>query len=88
MAVPRSRRDLGVTALIEGFFASAWFGWGQAEPSRLGAVLGVGSVPALLVAVAGAVAASLVTGLGAGCLLLIFGAIVLVWALRGPWSSI
>jgi hypothetical protein len=28
---PRSRRDLGLTALIEGFFAFVWFGWGQAN---------------------------------------------------------
>lgn len=51
----RSRRDLGITALIEGFFASAWFGWGQAEPSPLGTWLSVGSIVAVLVAIAGAV---------------------------------
>ena len=28
---PRSRRDRGLTALIEGFFGFVWFGWGQAN---------------------------------------------------------
>ena len=52
----RSRRDQGVTALIEGFFAAAWFGWGQAKPPPgLSAVLATGSVVAILTAVAGAV---------------------------------
>jgi hypothetical protein len=39
----QSRRDAGITALVLGFFASAWFGWGQAEaPAGLGAaILGV-----------------------------------------------
>ena len=27
----RSRRDHGMTALIEGFFGFVWFGWGQAN---------------------------------------------------------
>jgi hypothetical protein len=51
----RSRRDLGITALVEGFFAAAWFGWGDAAPSILEPLLIVGSVVGLLVAVAGAV---------------------------------
>jgi hypothetical protein len=51
----RSRRDLGITALVEGFFAAAWFGWGNAAPSSLGPLLVAGSVVGLLVAVAGAV---------------------------------
>jgi len=29
---PRSRRDLGLTALIEGFFAFVWFGWVRRTP--------------------------------------------------------
>jgi hypothetical protein len=51
---PRSRRDRGVTALIEGFFGMAWFGWGQANASPgLSAVLTAGSVLSALVAIAG-----------------------------------
>jgi hypothetical protein len=30
---PRSRRDRGMTALIEGVFGFVWFGWGQANAS-------------------------------------------------------
>lgn len=55
---PRSRRDRGMTALIEGFFGFVWFGWGQANASsglRVG--LAVAGVVALLVAVAGGVQA-------------------------------
>jgi hypothetical protein len=44
-----------MTALVEGFFAAAWFGWGNAAPSSLSTVLVMGSVLGLLVAVAGAV---------------------------------
>lgn len=52
----QSRRDRGVTALVEGFFAAAWFGWGHAEASPgLGIWLDIGSGLALVVAVAGAV---------------------------------
>ncbi|GIH18881.1 hypothetical protein Raf01_70530 [Rugosimonospora africana] len=52
----RTRRDLGVTALVEGFFAAAWFGWGQqAQVAGLEVWLDIGSVVALLVAVGGAV---------------------------------
>lgn len=53
-APSRSRRDLGITALVEGFFASAWFGWGNAAPSSLSTFLVIGSIVGLLVAVAGA----------------------------------
>jgi hypothetical protein len=50
-----SRRDRGMTALIEGFFGFVWFGWGQADAtSGLRPVLAAGGVLALLVAVAGA----------------------------------
>jgi hypothetical protein len=51
---PRSRRDLGLTALIEGFFGFVWFGWGQANAGpglRVG--LAVAGVVAALVALAG-----------------------------------
>ena len=52
----QSRRDAGITALVLGFFASAWFGWGQATPSAgLGTWLTVGSLLSLAVAAAGAV---------------------------------
>jgi hypothetical protein len=50
-----SRRDLGVTALVSGFFASAWFGWGQATRTGWELWLNVGSVAAIVVAVIGAV---------------------------------
>jgi hypothetical protein len=51
----QSRRDAGITALVLGFFASAWFGWGQAAPpAGLGTWLTVGSVLALAVAAVGA----------------------------------
>ena len=55
---PRSRRDRGMTALIEGFFGFVWFGWGQANASAgLSAGLAVAGVVAVLVAVAGGVQA-------------------------------
>lgn len=51
-----SRRDRGVTAFILGFFAAAWFGWGQAEASpTLSSFLIFGSFAALVVAVIGAI---------------------------------
>jgi hypothetical protein len=54
----QSRRDRGLTALIEGLFGFMWFGWGQADPpAGWRIVLGAGAVVALLVAVAGAVQA-------------------------------
>jgi hypothetical protein len=52
----RSRRDAGLTALFLGFFASAWFGWAQADPQpALAPWLNGSSFLAVLVAVAGAV---------------------------------
>jgi hypothetical protein len=55
-AATPSRRDVGLNALFLGFFASAWFGWAQAEPAgSLTPWLNAGSVAALLAAVAGAV---------------------------------
>ena len=52
-------RSRGIVALIEGFFAFMWFGWGQAEaPSSLRVPLLVGSALGALVAVVGAVIAS------------------------------
>jgi hypothetical protein len=50
----RSRRDAGLTALFLGFFASAWFGWAQAD-STLRTWLLVGSIVSLVVAVFGAI---------------------------------
>jgi hypothetical protein len=50
----QSRRDRGMTALIEGFFGFVWFGWGQAN--AVGGVriaLAVAGVAAALVALAG-----------------------------------
>ena len=52
--IVRTRRDLGITALVEGFFAAAWFGWGNASPSPLAPLLVIGSIVGLLVAVCGA----------------------------------
>lgn len=50
------RRDRGLTALILGFFAAGWFGWGGAVPvPGLGLWLTVGNVAALVVAAVGAV---------------------------------
>ena len=55
---PRSRRDRGMTALIEGFFGFVWFGWGQADASTgLPVWLAVAGVVAALVALAGGVQA-------------------------------
>jgi hypothetical protein len=54
--VRQSRRDGGITALVEGFFASAWFGWGQADPpAGLVPWLTAGSIVALVIAATGAV---------------------------------
>ena len=54
----QSRRDRGLTTLIEGLFGFMWFGWGQADPpAGLRIVLGAAAVVALLVAVTGAVQA-------------------------------
>src|SRR4029450_6270498 len=39
----QSTRDRGLTALFEGFFGAAWFGWAQATaPARLGGWLTAG----------------------------------------------
>jgi len=52
-------RSRGIAALIEGFFAFMWFGWGQAEaPSWLRVPLLVGGALGALVAVVGAVIAA------------------------------
>lgn len=51
-----SRRDRATTALILGFFASAWFGWGhEAPPRALVPWLDAGSLLAILTALAGLV---------------------------------
>jgi hypothetical protein len=48
-----SERDLAATALILGFAAVAWFGWGQAQPPAGWSVpLAIGSAAGLAVAVA------------------------------------
>lgn len=45
----QSRRDRGMTALIEGFFGFMWFGWGQADPpAGWRVVLAVGAALLLL----------------------------------------
>lgn len=55
---PQSRRDRGMTALIEGFFGFVWFGWGQADASAgLHPWLAVAGGAAALVALAGGVQA-------------------------------
>ncbi len=49
----RSERDLAATALILGFAAFAWFGWGQAQPPAGWSVpLAIGSVAGVAAAVA------------------------------------
>jgi hypothetical protein len=74
---PPSRRDRGMTALIEGFFGFMWFGWGRANASS-------GLSVVLAVAVAGVGAAALAAAgqsdlhrPGAGVLLTLFGAFAL-----------
>ncbi|MEA2703097.1 MAG: hypothetical protein QOJ69_599 [Actinomycetota bacterium] len=53
-----SRLDSGITALVLGFFAMMWFGWGQADAATaLGAALVVGSAAALVVAALGGIRA-------------------------------
>jgi hypothetical protein len=50
----QSRRDAGITALVLGFFASAWFGWGQAAPAAaLGIVGQADYIPVWVCAVVG-----------------------------------
>ena len=52
----QSTRDRGITALVEGFFANAWFGWGHAAASAtLSIWLDIASAVAVLVAIIGAV---------------------------------
>jgi hypothetical protein len=52
----QSRRDAGITALVESFFAMAWFGWGQeAPPAWLVPVLATGSAIGFLVALTGGI---------------------------------
>jgi hypothetical protein len=56
-------RSRGIVALIEGFFAFMWFGWGQAEaPSWLTLPLLVGSCLGAIVALTGGVVAVRATG--------------------------
>jgi hypothetical protein len=51
-------RTRGIAALVEGFFAFVWFGWGQAAaPSWLSVPLGIGSGAGALVALTGAAVA-------------------------------
>lgn len=51
-----SGRTRGIAAMIEGFFAIMWFGWGQAEaPSWLSTPLGIGSAAGAVLAIAGLV---------------------------------
>jgi hypothetical protein len=51
----RTVRDLGVTALVLGFFGSAWFGWGSGDaPAGWEPLMTAGSVLALASAAAGA----------------------------------
>ena len=82
---PRSRRDRGMTALIEGFFGFVWFGWGQANASAgLRPWLAAGGVAAALVALAGGVEAlrnSASTGVLHDRLLVALGASVTAVAL-------
>ncbi|MGF7122247.1 hypothetical protein AB4Z09_22210 [Rhodococcus sp. TAF43] len=56
-------RTRGITAVIEGFFAFMWFGWGSAEaPDWLRTVLLVGQVVAGLVVIVGIMTAVRSTG--------------------------
>lgn len=51
-----SRRDSGMTAMILGVFAIAWFGWGQADASgAMTVILTAGSSAAAVVAALGAI---------------------------------
>ena len=52
-----SGRDRGVTVAVDGFFALAWFGWGQADPpATLVVPLAIGSGLAAVLTVAGVLA--------------------------------
>ena len=55
-------RDRGITVAIEGFFAMAWFGWGQSSaPAVLAAVLWTGLGLAALLTIVGVVITSRAT---------------------------
>ncbi|HWV25293.1 MAG TPA: hypothetical protein VNZ58_13985 [Thermomicrobiales bacterium] len=52
----RGIRDHALGALILGFFTSAWFGWGQAEPpAGWSPWLTIGSIASILVAIPGGI---------------------------------
>lgn len=52
----RSRRDAGVTALVQGFFAASWFGWGMAAAAAgLQPWLTIGCIVGFVSAAAGAI---------------------------------
>lgn len=52
----RNIRDHALGALILGFFACAWFGWGQAEPPRDWTIaLAIGSTLSILIAIPGGI---------------------------------
>lgn len=52
-------RGRGMTALVEGFFAVAWFSWGPAgRPHAVTNILTIGSVASIIVAILGAVLAA------------------------------
>ena len=53
----QTRLDHAITAIILGFFASAWFGWAHAGVTSGAGLLDVGSVLAVLIAVAALVTA-------------------------------
>jgi hypothetical protein len=56
--VQRTVRDLGVTALILGFFGSAWFNWGSGDaPAGWEPVMTVGAILSIALAAVGAVLA-------------------------------
>ncbi|WP_430331029.1 hypothetical protein [Rhodococcus sp. ACT016] len=55
-AAPTNSRTRGITAIIEGFFAAGWFGWGTADaPQSLVPLLSVGQIVAVLVVLGGIV---------------------------------
>jgi hypothetical protein len=52
-------RDRAMSALFLGFFASAWFGWAQADPpDRWLKLLTVGTFLSLLIAIGGVIQAA------------------------------
>src|ERR1043166_8848800 len=53
----QTRLDHAITAIILGFFASAWFGWAHAGVTSGAVLLNVGSAPAVLIAIIGFIAA-------------------------------